>query len=127
LDSSAGTIDHYFEHNLLTVSSIDPILLSLASKFCWDDVSAVGKCFHDRLAQRLSRVLNSRYKPILAKKIIGLPFTPPPVAPSVLQGGKKGSWQVAVLLQGDPAVMAGGAYGRAPPADIFSHRIQPLL
>jgi hypothetical protein len=71
LDSSAGTFDHCFEHNLLTVSSIDPILLLLASKFCWDDVSAIGKCFHDRLAQRLSRVLNSRYKPILAKKLLG--------------------------------------------------------
>jgi hypothetical protein len=45
-DKSAGL----FECNLLIVSLIDPILLPLASYFCCDHVSAVGKCFHHLVA-----------------------------------------------------------------------------
>jgi hypothetical protein len=82
----SSTFIHCFGRSLLIVCPIDPIILLLASLLCWDHVYAVGKCFHHLVTQRLSGVLNSEHRPILAKNFIRLSFTPTlPVTPSVLQ------------------------------------------
>jgi hypothetical protein len=44
------TFDHCCQRNLLTVSSIDSILLLLDSLFCWDHFYAIGKCIHHLIA-----------------------------------------------------------------------------
>jgi hypothetical protein len=83
---SVAMFNDYFECNLLTITPIDPILLLLASEFCWDHCSAIGKCIHHLQSQKLPRVLRSGHRLILEKNFIGLLFTPPPpsVAPSIL-------------------------------------------
>jgi hypothetical protein len=88
LEFSAWTFDHCFGRNLLTISPIDPILLPLASYFCWDHVSAIINWFHHILAQRLSVVLNLGHRSILTKNFIQLLFTPSPPLRSPPQPSK---------------------------------------
>jgi hypothetical protein len=75
---SAVTFYDCFEHNLLTVSLIDPIFSFAGFIICLDHVSIVRKRFHYLLAQRLPGVLISGYRVILEKNFIQPPFTPPP-------------------------------------------------